>query len=133
MAGIVERGYAGHMEPERRPPTSEPPRETPDARVERLARELGDAIADEQTTERRAELRDYAAELVREDTLVEPGATGTPSATQPMGPLAVATLLVLVGAVLLVVATPIGIVTLLLAAVAGAWGVVAARREQTPP
>lgn len=100
-----------------------------DERVERIAQELGEAIDHEDDPERRAELRDYAAELVREETA---GPDASRPAARPMGPLAVAVLLFLVGCVLLLVATPIGIVFLLLAGVAGAWGVIAARRASVP-
>jgi hypothetical protein len=109
------------------------PGEPVDARVERLARELGEAIRTVETEGRRVELRDYAAELLREETAGAPAAATTPAAPRAMGPLALAALLALVGGVLLLVVTPIGIVFLLLAGIAGLWGLATSDTRRLEP
>lgn len=82
-----------------------------DSRVEQLTRELADAINDAQASGR-AEMRDYAIDLLRDSVGSEVAErTGPPSsaaARPPLNPFALGIPILLIGALLTVIFPPIG-------------------------
>jgi hypothetical protein len=103
--------------------------EDADRQVEDLSRRLAEVV-NSAGPEIRSDLREYAIELLKEETEqadvahepVEPG-----TLPRPFNPLAIALLLVLAALPLLlsVVFAPVGLAVLVIAAVMGAWGVFA--------
>ena len=99
---------------------------TREASVEQLAREFGEVVENAPETERE-ELREYAVELLREESEtarqkeMERAAEGRKS---PLGVFGFALLLIMSGGALLFVIPPVGIVLLFLAIPLAGWGVV---------
>jgi hypothetical protein len=111
-------------------PTGPGPRRTgdPDREVEDLSRRIAEVV-NSAGPEIRGDLREYAIELLKEETeqsdvAHEPVAAATP---QPFNPLAIALLLVLAALPLLlsIVFAPVGLAVLVIAAFMGVWGVLA--------
>ena len=104
-----------------------PRRGDPDREVEDLSRRIAE-IVNSAGPDARGDLREYAIELLKEETeqsdvAHEPRGTGTPP---PFNPLAIALLLVLAALPLLlsIVFAPVGLAVLAIAAVMGLWGVI---------
>jgi len=108
----------------------------PDREVEDLSRRIAE-IVNSAGPDARGDLREYAIELLKEETeqsdiAHEPrGSKGPP----PFNPLAIALLLVLAALPLLlsIVFAPVGLAVLVIAAFMGVWGVIATmfRRRRT--
>lgn len=115
------------MAEERRtsPPTPEPPRD-PDAQVEALARRIAEVV-NSAGPEQRSVLREYAVELLKEETELGDAPPAPPKATRDAGsnPLGIALLLALVSLPLGLLFWPVGLTMLAMAAVMGLWGVIA--------
>jgi hypothetical protein len=98
--------------------------DTHDADVERLAREFGEVVEHVPEGEREA-LRDYAVELLREESesarQKETDRTADERKT-PLGAFGFVVLLLVAGGALLFVLPPVGIVLLLLALPVAGWG-----------
>lgn len=99
--------------------------QTPEARVEALARELADTINAGQV-EARERLREVALGLLRDevqlrDAQVGPGSA--PVATGAFNPFGIGIPLVLMGSVLVFLFPPVGLLMFAAAAVMIAWGV----------
>ena len=119
-------------------PTGPGPRRAgdPDREVEDLSRRIAE-IVNSAGPDARGDLREYAIELLKEETeqsdvAHEPRGAVTPP---PFNPLAIALLLVLAALPLLlsIVFAPVGIAILGIAALFGIWGVIATmfRRHRT--
>lgn len=100
----------------------------PDREVEDLSRRIAE-IVNSAGPDARGDLREYAIELLKEETeqsdvAHEPRGTNDPP---PFNPLAIALLLVLAAVPLLlsIVFAPVGLAVLGLAALFGIWGVIA--------
>jgi hypothetical protein len=100
----------------------------PDREVEDLSRRIAEVV-NSAGPEIRGNLREYAIELLKEETeqsdvAHEPAGTAAPP---PFNPLAIALLLVLAALPLLlsIVFAPVGLAVLVIAAIFGVWGVVA--------
>ena len=110
-------------------PTGPGPRRAgdPDREVEDLSRRIAEVV-NSAGPEIRGNLREYAIELLKEETeqsdvAHEPARTADPP---PFNPLAIALLLVLAALPLLlsIVFAPVGLAVLVIAAIFGVWGVV---------
>jgi VIT1/CCC1 family predicted Fe2+/Mn2+ transporter len=108
----------------------------PDQEVEDLSRRIAEVV-NSAGPEIRGNLREYAIELLKEETeqsdvAHEPAAAATPPA---FNPLAIALLLVLAALPLLlsIVFAPVGLAVLVIAGFMGLWGVAATvfRRRRT--
>lgn len=99
------------------------PAETHEERVERLARELANEVR-AANAEDRAELRTYAADLVRTETEATGATAPRPPRRRRLGPLALAFLLLIAGGLFTVLVPPVGVVLMLGAGVATVWGLV---------
>ncbi len=98
--------------------------------VERLSRDMSAAV-NRAPDEDRDELRDYAADLVREDTAPRAAQRGpTPRATLSFFALAV--WLAIAGAVLSFLLPPVGVVCFVMAGLAAVLAAVLGRREPRP-
>lgn len=98
---------------------------TRDADVERLARQFEEVVEAVPESERE-ELRDYAVELLREESEAARQRTTEHAADarkSPLGVLGLALLLVLPGGALLFLLPPVGIVLLFLALGLAGWGI----------
>jgi VIT1/CCC1 family predicted Fe2+/Mn2+ transporter len=99
-----------------------------DRQVEDLSRRIAEVV-NSAGPEARDDLREYAIGLLKEETerTDVDAATTAARSTPPFNPLAIALLLVLAALPLLlsIVFAPVGIAVLALAAVMGAWGVLA--------
>jgi len=108
-----------------------PPRrseeESYDHRVERLSRELSEAV-NAAPDEDHATLRDYANELVREDTAPVSAKSG-PTRRARLSFFALAVWLVVIGAVLGILVPPAGVVCLLMAGLSGVLAALFGRGE----
>jgi len=100
----------------------------PDREVEDLSRRIAE-IVNSAGPEARGDLREYAIELLKEETersdvAHEPAGAASPP---PFNPLAIALLLVLAALPLLlsIVFAPVGLAVLVIAAFMGVWGVIA--------
>jgi len=100
----------------------------PDREIEDLSRRIAEVV-NSAGTEVRGDLREYAIELLKEETeqsdiAHEPVGSASPP---PFNPLAIALLLVLAALPLLlsIVFAPVGLAVLVIAAFMGLWGVVA--------
>jgi hypothetical protein len=99
--------------------------QTPEARVEALARELADTINAGQM-EGREHLREVALGLLRDEVLLSeplPGPATTASAAGAFNPFGIGIPLVLMGSVLVFLFPPVGLLMFAAAAVMIAWGV----------
>jgi hypothetical protein len=112
-----------------------------DARIARLSREIADVVHEADPRDRDT-LREYAADLVREDTATAARPEGAsiekPGTPRRFSPFALAALLLLGAGLFLVVLPPAGVVLLLVSVVLMGWGVVdvlASRRadDTSPP
>ena len=99
----------------------------PDREVEDLSRRIAE-IVNSAGPEARGDLREYAIELLKEETERSDVAQEPPGAVSPppFNPLAIALLLVLAALPLLlsIVFAPVGLAVLAIAAVMGLWGVI---------
>lgn len=96
-----------------------------DAEVESLARRIADVV-NTAGAENRQDLREYAIELLREQTERDDVAAA-PSSSQPaqsFSPLAFAILVGLVSLPLLVLFTPLGMGLFVVAVLLGIWGLI---------
>jgi hypothetical protein len=112
----------------RRSETAEPAPErhepTPDEKVEQLARQLANEVR-VALAENREALRDYAAGVLRAETEgAGVSAVARARRRRPVGPLALAFLLVLTGGVFTIVLPPVGVVLLVMAVMTFGWGVI---------
>ena len=100
----------------------------PDREVEDLSRRIAE-IVNSAGPEARGDLREYAIELLKEETEQSDVAHEPPGAVTPppFNPLAIALLLVLAAVPLLlsIVFAPVGLAVLGIAAFFGIWGVIA--------
>jgi hypothetical protein len=101
----------------------------PDREVEDLSRRIAEVV-NSAGPEVRGDLREYAIELLKEETEQSDVAhqpVGSSAGPPPFNPLAIALLLVLAALPLLlsIVFAPVGLAVLVMAAVMGLWGVVA--------
>lgn len=99
-----------------------------DSRVEELTRELAEAINDAER-EGRVVMRDYAIDLLRESVSSDaprPEETARPAMGPPLNPFALGIPVLLIGAVLAFIFTPVGVALLLLGIVLCTAGVVMA-------
>ena len=119
-------------------PTGPGPRRAgdPDREVEDLSRRIAEVV-NSAGPEIRGDLREYAIELLKEETeqsdvAHEPAEQASP---QPFNPLAIALLLCLAALPLLlsIVFAPVGLAVLVIAAFMGVWGVlgIVFRRRRT--
>jgi VIT1/CCC1 family predicted Fe2+/Mn2+ transporter len=99
----------------------------PDREVEDLSRRIAEVV-NSAGPEIRGDLREYAIELLKEETEQSDVAHEPAQATPPeFNPLAIALLLLLAALPLLlsIVFAPVGLAVLVIAAIMGIWGVVA--------
>jgi hypothetical protein len=99
--------------------------QTPEARVEALARELADTI-NAGHVEGREQLREVALGLLREEVRLSdpsPASTSMPAAAGTFNPFGIGIPLVLMGSVLVFLFPPVGLLMFAAAAVMIAWGV----------
>ncbi len=100
----------------------------PDREVEDLSRRIAE-IVNSAGPEARGDLREYAIELLKEETEQSDVAHEPPGSKSPppFNPLAIALLLVLAALPLLlsIVFAPVGLAVLVIAAIMGFWGVIA--------
>jgi hypothetical protein len=100
----------------------------PDREVEDLSRRIAEVV-NSAGPEIRGDLREYAIELLKEETEQSDVAHEQARAADPppFNPLAIALLLVLAALPLLlsIVFAPVGLAVLVIAAIFGVWGVVA--------
>jgi hypothetical protein len=99
--------------------------QTPEARVEALARELADTINAGQV-EGREQLREVAVGLLREEVQLNdppPASASTRPATGTFNPFGIGIPLVLMGSVLVFLFPPVGLLMFAAAALMIAWGV----------
>ena len=97
-----------------------------DAKVESLTRQIADVIKSA-GSENRQDLREYALELLKEETEAgEPAARSAPPRRNAgSNPLGIALLVGAVGLPLLALFPPVGLAMLAVAVVLAAWGVLA--------
>ena len=100
----------------------------PDREVEDLSRRIAEVV-NSAGPEIRGDLREYAIELLKEETEQSDVAHGPggPASPPPFNPLAIALLLVLAALPLLlsIVFAPVGLAVLVIAAIMALWGVIA--------
>ena len=113
-------------EDERRTPDPGAPEQRElDARVEDLTRKVADII-NTAGADQRQDLREYALDLLREQTeiLDAPAASSTGTSRPRTNPIGMALLLGVVALPLVLLFAPVGLTLLAVAGVMGLWGVV---------
>ena len=107
--------------------------QTPEARVEALARELADTINAGQV-EGRERLREVALSVLRDEvplSEVQAGPESVPVATGAFNPFGIGIPLVLMGSVLVFLFPPVGLLMFAAAAVMITWGIGATLLRQS--
>jgi hypothetical protein len=96
-----------------------------DAQVEDLARKIAELV-NTAGVENRQDLREYAIELLKEETERDDASTAPPSSNpaQAFSPLAFAILVGFVSLPLLVLFTPLGMGLFVVAVLLGIWGLI---------
>jgi hypothetical protein len=96
-----------------------------DAEVENLARKIAELV-NTAGVENRQDLREYAIELLKEETERDDASTAPPNSApaQSFSPLALAILVGLASLPLLVLFTPLGMGLFVVAVLLGIWGLI---------